>query len=577
MAGASSPTEDMLAERARGTVDVQALCEMLNGGKARLARRQYLSVLLQKQPWSDKTPRPFLSRTDYHVAALDASFRLRDLVLEHGLSGEDYHYLRTLLDFPGGLELHYGMYIPTLQSQATDEQKEKYLRCPGGPPGPAPAAAPPPPPPPPAQRRHAPMRPRPPPAPRRPALEFKEIGTYAQTELGHGTFLRGLETTATYDAESEEFVLHSPTLTATKWWPGGLGKTATHAVVMARLFLKGRDHGPHPFVVRLRCAATHLPRRGVVVGDIGPKLGYNGVDNGFLRFDHLRVPRDALLAKYSGVTRAGDYVPPPPENSKAVYGTMMYIRATIVEGAGHFLSRGVTIATRYCAVRRQTAPARGERETTVLDYQNVQWALLRLLASSYALYFQGQAMMRLYNRFEADRERGDFSILPELHPYSSGLKAVTSWMAADGIEECRRTCGGQGFSVLSGLPQLLASYVQNCTWEGDNNVMCLQMSRFLVKQMHSHLSRPGEAVTGQCAYFADRSPPPPAPDAGVPGLLRMLQVAAAALAKKSLAMVQPTPGAGEPSLPGRRGAGGAGRGSPRPPLGAARGPWPSSP
>lgn len=62
-----------------------------------------------------------------------------------------------------------------------------------------------------------------------------------QTELGHGTFVRGLETTSTYDVETGEFILHSPTLTSTKWWPGGMGKTSTHAVVMARLFIKVQE------------------------------------------------------------------------------------------------------------------------------------------------------------------------------------------------------------------------------------------------------------------------------------------------------------------------------------------------
>lgn len=47
---------------------------------------------------------------------------------------------------------------------------------------------------------------------------------FFQTELGHGTFLRGLETTATYDPSTEEFVLNSPTLTSYKWWPGGRKK-----------------------------------------------------------------------------------------------------------------------------------------------------------------------------------------------------------------------------------------------------------------------------------------------------------------------------------------------------------------
>ena len=190
------------------------------------------------------------------------------------------------------------------------------------------------------------------------ALSLKLIGTYAQTELGHGTFVRGLQTTASYDLDKQEFVLHTPTLTATKWWPGGLGKTSTHVVssqtlilgqaqascsanatgsqrcvlwhlhcyhcgvrqpqcavlatawqafqegapmqvAMARLFIRGKDYGPHAFVVPIRDMATHLPLPGIRVGDIGPKFGYNGVDNGFLSFNHVRVPHDNMLARFA--------------------------------------------------------------------------------------------------------------------------------------------------------------------------------------------------------------------------------------------------------------------------------------
>ncbi len=74
------------------------------------------------------------------------------------------------------------MWIPALMGQADEQQQQKWL--------------------PPSQR-----------------LEL--IGTYAQTELGHGTFVRGLETTATYHAARQQFVVHSPTLSSTKWWPGG--------------------------------------------------------------------------------------------------------------------------------------------------------------------------------------------------------------------------------------------------------------------------------------------------------------------------------------------------------------------
>ena len=68
-------------------------------------------------------------------------------------------------------------------------------------------------------------------------------------------------------------VAHSPTITATKWWPGGLGKTANHCVLMARLFIDGKDYGPHAFIIQLRRFEDHAPLPGIVVGDIGPKMG----------------------------------------------------------------------------------------------------------------------------------------------------------------------------------------------------------------------------------------------------------------------------------------------------------------
>ena len=79
------------------------------------------------------------------------------------------------------------------------------------------------------------------------------IGCYLQTELGHGTNVAQLETTAVYLPDTEEFEINSPTLTSTKWWIGALGKTATHGVVQARLILPGNKvMGPHLFLIQLR-------------------------------------------------------------------------------------------------------------------------------------------------------------------------------------------------------------------------------------------------------------------------------------------------------------------------------------
>jgi len=157
------------------------------------------------------------------------------------------------------------------------------------------------------------------------------IGTYAQTELGHGTFLRGMETTATFDKVKDEFILHSPTDTAIKWWPGGLGRTSTHCVLFARLFIEGQDFGPHGFIVQLRSLEDHLPLPGITLGDIGPKMGWGAIDNGFLKLDHVRIPRDQMLMRFAKVSRDGKYEKPP--HAKFNYTTMVMVRTGMVEGS----------------------------------------------------------------------------------------------------------------------------------------------------------------------------------------------------------------------------------------------------
>lgn len=112
----------------------------------------------------------------------------------------------------------------------------------------------------------------------------------------------------------------------------------------------------------------------------------------------------------------------------------------------------------------------------------------------------GNRMMEMYDGFVESRDRGDFGALPELHALSSGLKSLCTDVASAGIEACRRTCGGHGYSVLSGLPTLFASYVQNVTWEGDNNVMYLQAARYLIKAVDA-VAQGGKPPQGSAAYL----------------------------------------------------------------------------
>ena len=193
------------------------------------------------------------------------------------------------------------------------------------------------------------------------------IGCYAQTELGHGSNVAGLETTATLDLARDEFVIHTPSIKAVKFWPGNLGIQATHAIVFARCIANEADYGVQPFIVQIRDLDTFEPLPGVEVGDIGTKLGYNTVDNGYLRFSLVRVPRYALLSRFCSIDEQGDFE--MKANPKIIYQIMVQTRIQICYNAAYFLHQYSKVAVRYAACRRQFQSIKGsEEERPLLDY-----------------------------------------------------------------------------------------------------------------------------------------------------------------------------------------------------------------
>ncbi|TYZ62249.1 hypothetical protein PybrP1_011590 [[Pythium] brassicae (nom. inval.)] len=244
-----------------------------------------------------------------------------------------------------------------------------------------------------------------------------------------------------------------------KWWPGGLGKTANHAIVHARLFLEGKDVGIQAFLVQLRSLEDHQPLPGIEVGDIGPKVGFQSIDNGYAAFHNVRIPRDHMMMRYAKVLPDGSFV--TPKSDKLVYLTMVQVRA-------------------YMIGRK----ASGKGEFQVLDYQNQQHALFPSIAISYAAHFASTAMTTMHDDAVAIIKSGEGAFglkLAELHAVSSGLKAWLALKVADGIESCRRLCGGHGFTNASNLGHLFAEIVGANTFEGTFDVLVQQHSRYLLK------------------------------------------------------------------------------------------------
>jgi acyl-CoA oxidase len=318
-----------------------------------------------------------------------------------------------------------------------------------------------------------------------------------QTEMGHGSNVKGLELEAKWDPKAKDFVLHSPTLTSSKWWNGSMGRTANHAIVVAQLMLpdqKGvyKSYGPHPFIVQIRDLSTHQPLPGIVVGDIGPKYGYPAMDNGYMLFNQFRIPHSAFLSRYSRVDpETGVYS--KPVNSAVVYGSLTYVRAKIVMHARLVLARAVTVGVRYLSIRRQFRDRDGSNEgaeMAVLDYPTVQIRILPLLATTFALHYSGRAMGDLYEHTRKDISSGDFSALAEMHSTSSGLKSLCTTIAADGIEVTRRACGGHGYGGGTGLIALNNEYLSKPTVEGDNWMITQQTASAIIKQVSAVIKSP---------------------------------------------------------------------------------------
>ncbi|MCA9762174.1 MAG: acyl-CoA dehydrogenase family protein [Gemmatimonadetes bacterium] len=310
-----------------------------------------------------------------------------------------------------------------------------------------------------------------------PAISRGELlGVFAMSELGSGSNVRDLETLATYDPASEEFVIHTPHPGAHKEWLGNAARHGRMATVFAQLVTPAGRHGVHAFLVPIRDERGE-PMPGVRIGDTGLKEGLNGVDNGRLWFDRVRIPRSHLLDRFGQVAPDGTYTSPiesPARRFFTMIGTLVGGRITIGLSALSAAKSALTIAVRYGNRRRQFGPD-GGNTTPLLDYRTHQRRLLPALATSIVLDF---ALSQLVDRFTALEGESD----RELEGLAAGLKAYTAWFAQGAITDARECCGGQGYLQVNRIAVLRGDIDVWCTFEGDNTVLYQLLAKALLTE-----------------------------------------------------------------------------------------------
>jgi acyl-CoA oxidase len=330
----------------------------------------------------------------------------------------------------------------------------------------------------------------------------ESVACFAMSELGHGSATALNETTATFDASTGEFVIHTPSTTAQKYWIGVSLLSANWTIVYARLITNGKDYGVHPFLVPLRDRVSGPLRPGVHVSTIGKKMGLDGIDNGRIFFDHYRVPRNYLLDKIATVSAEGHYSTPYTSENKrfaAIFAGLVIARIALGTIAAGYGRMACEIAIRYAHTRHAFAIAKGGPEVPIITYASHQLRLFPRLANAFAISFLGHACKAplLKNNVEELMHGKD------LHLDACVLKAFGSWYTQDALQEAREACGGQGYLMRNLLPQWRKDIDILVTLDGDNTLLCQQITKVLIDRLRSHvthqnlLQNVGEVLTAE--------------------------------------------------------------------------------
>ncbi len=313
----------------------------------------------------------------------------------------------------------------------------------------------------------------------------KLLGCFAMTETGHGSNVRGIKTTATYDKETDSIIIHTPGKNDNKEYIGN----ALHskmASVFAQLIVNGKNEGVHAVLVPLR-DTDHKELPGITVEDNGYKLGLNGVDNGKIWFNQVVVPRENLLNKYGTINDDGTYhsdVKNPSKRFFTMLGTLVGGRICVARAGLGGAKMALAIAVKHALKRRQFNDSIKVQEDLLMDYPSHQLRLTPLVASAYVYHFTLDKMMEIYcDESQPDKRKVETQV--------AGLKSIITWYANDAIQECREACGGKGYLIENRIADLKGDVDIFTTFEGDNTVLLQLAAKGVLSDFRAEFNSAG--------------------------------------------------------------------------------------